>query len=78
MQTTIRTLSTGDVMVFDEQKRDLYIIDARHAKNFDDQKVKDAVSAAQAMVKAGHAHHFDRAALKTLQAALAGVKPLSV
>jgi len=76
MQTLIRKLSTGDVVIFNEQSRDLYVIASRHAGNFDDQKIKDVITAAQALVKAGYARHFDRADLKTLQAALAGVQPL--
>jgi F0F1-type ATP synthase epsilon subunit len=69
----IRKLSTGDVVVFDDKTRDLYVVDSAHAHNIDDQKIKDAVSSAQALVKAGHAKHYDRSALKQLQSSLAGI-----
>jgi hypothetical protein len=65
-------LSTGDVMVFDKEKRDLYLIPKDHAKQWHDAKDK-SIHFAKQLVQQGAAKHYDKAALTILQAALSHV-----
>ncbi len=74
--TVIRRLSTGDIVVFDDKNRDLYIIDAKHTADFESHKLRDVLTVAQSLVKVGKALHYDRNALRTLRAALANVEVL--
>jgi hypothetical protein len=72
----IRKLSTGDIIVFDDSNKELYIIDAQHASDFDDNKIEDVLSAARSSAEAGTARHFDSSAILTLREVFEDVKVL--
>jgi hypothetical protein len=67
----VRELSTGDVIVFVPESRDLYLIDASAREELE--QGGGAVEAARELAAAGRAKHFDRGALRSLQDALAAV-----
>jgi hypothetical protein len=68
----VNDLSTGDVMVFDKEKRDLYLIPKSNAKQWHDAKEKSIHFASQ-LAAQGAAKHFDKSSLATLQAALSHI-----
>jgi hypothetical protein len=72
MSMLVNDLSTGDVMVFDKEKRDLYLIPKPNAKQWHEAKEK-TIAFAKQLADKGVAKHFDKAALATLQAAMAHV-----
>lgn len=68
----VNDLSTGDVMVFDKEKRALYLIPKNHAQEWRGAKEK-SISFAEQLVERGSARLFDKSALQTLQAALSHI-----
>jgi len=72
MSILVNDLSTGDVMIFDKEKRDLYLIPRDSAKQWHEAKEK-SLAFAQGLVEKGIAKRFDKTALATLQAALSHV-----
>lgn len=72
MSILVNDLSTGDVMVFDKEKRDLYLIPHHSAKQWHEAKDK-SISFAKGLAEKGVAKHFDKNALATLQAALSHI-----
>ncbi|HKH35701.1 MAG TPA: hypothetical protein VKA82_00755 [Rubrobacter sp.] len=67
-----RQLSTGDVLVFDEDTRDLFLIDSQFAETWDNTE-SDPKAAAQRMVEQGQARYFDREMLGRIQAAFSNI-----
>lgn len=72
MSMLVNDLSTGDVMVFDKEKRDLYLIPKRSADQWHEAKDK-SIHFARRLVDQGAAKHFDKGALATLQSALSHI-----
>ena len=72
--STVRTLSTGEVMIYNDQTRDLFIVDSAQAAKFSGKRIQDAISEAQGLVKSGQAQHFDSTATARLQQTLASVQ----
>jgi hypothetical protein len=72
MAMLVSDLSTGDVMVFDKETRDLYLIPKAHAKQWHDAKDK-SVHVAKQLAEHGSAKHFDKTALASLQAAMSHI-----
>ena len=59
-----RTLSTGEMVLFKKDTRELIVVAAAHAKQAHDWNT------ATALVKSGQAHHFDKQQLGVLTEAL--------
>ncbi len=72
MAALINKLSTGDVMVFDKDTRDLYLIPKKNVSEWTRAK-KKSVQAAKQLAARGIAQRFDVKALATLQAALSHI-----
>jgi hypothetical protein len=72
MAFIVQTVSTGDVIVFDKERRDLILIDREYTGDWEAMKDKSPNSA-MAFVKDGRAKQFSREELGKIQAALAGV-----
>ena len=70
---TIRTLSTGEVMIYDDKNRELFIIEAAHAEGCAGKSLPDSITEAKNLVKSGKGQHFDRRAVDRLQQAFASV-----
>ena len=67
-----RQLSTGDFLVFDEETRELFLIDSQYAQTWDRTET-DPKAAAQRMVMQGQAQYCDRKMLGRIQAAFSNV-----
>lgn len=72
MALLIKKLSTGDVMVFNKENRDLVLIPSAHAQEWEGAKEKSA-EFAQKLVQEGHATLFTKQKLAALQDALAHI-----
>jgi hypothetical protein len=72
MSYIVQTVSTGDVIVFDKDRRDLVLIDRENTGDWEAEKDKNP-DTAMCYVKDGRAKHFSREELSKIQAALAGV-----
>jgi hypothetical protein len=67
-----KKLSTGDVMVFNKEVRELVLIPPAHAQEWEGTKEKSA-EFAKKMAQQGHATLFTRQNLGVLQSALAHI-----
>jgi hypothetical protein len=72
MALLTRKLSTGDVMVFNKESRDLVLISPSHAQEWERSKDKSA-EFAKKMAQDNHATFFSRQSLDVLQSALAHI-----
>ena len=72
MAALVKKLSTGDVMVFDREKRDLYLVSQTHASSLD-LNSPQVLNKARELATKGNAQHMNKHALGTLQQALAHV-----
>ena len=72
MALLTKKLSTGDVMVFNKENRDLVLIPSSHAQEWERAKDKSA-EFAKKMAGENHATLFSRQSLSVLQSALAHI-----
>jgi len=77
MAALVKKLSTGDVMVFDREKRDLYLVMQANAFSLD-LNSPQILSKARELAAKGDAQHLSKHALGALQQALAHVVLLQV
>ena len=77
MSMLVNDLSTGDVMVFDKEKRSLYLIPKHNARQWHDAKDK-SIKFAEHLAEQGAAKHLDKNELATIQAALSHIVLLGI
>ncbi len=71
-KTLVQNVSTGDVVVFDKESRELIIVHHTHTLEWNQQEDK-SFAAAEKFVADNKAKKFSRSDLQSIQAALAGV-----
>ncbi len=67
---TVRELSSGHLMIFDEGSRDLFLIESEAAGELKDTRTPDA---ARELAQRGRARHFTREDLQIITDALANI-----